>query len=143
MQREQPFAVDEEAHLVLAMRMFGQECAPHRLPLGMVGRDRRDVDRPIAAFRGQAIDLLGIDCEHVVTGRERLERPALEPHADLGERRGDDGGVARVEQRCRGVGVGEDLQAAHRKLRSASSAAIIHSIASITRSASAMSRPQP
>ena len=39
--------------------------------------------------------------------------------------------------------VGEHLQAAHRKLLSASSAAIIHSTASITRSASAMSAPQP
>ena len=142
-EREQPFAVDEEAHFILAMRVFGQEFFAQRRAVGMIGRDPRDIDRLIAALCRQPRHFVRIDREHIAVGCDGLERPAFEADSRLLQCRLDLSSVGGVEQRRRGIILGKDLQAAHRKLLSASSAAIIHSTASITRSASAMSWPQP
>ncbi len=150
-QAEQPLARDEETHFVLGMPVLVQKLGTQRDPIGMVGGQRDDVDRSIAALCLEPVDLGCVGGEDGIRRHvcDVAQRPLLEPHADPGQIFGNPDRIDRLDDQC-AIGGTANGQARHDPCasrvachwRSAISAATSHSTASLTRSASATSTPQ-
>ena len=86
-QRELAGAGDEEAHLVLRVRVFVEKLRAQRGAVGMIRGEADHVDALVALFAHQAVDIAAVGGDHVVLARARHDRlgrfPLLEAHADL------------------------------------------------------------
>ena len=83
-QKKDSGPLDEETHLVLVVNVLVEKFAPQLLPARVVRQAAHDVDRLIAAFRFQPLDICPICLHHgQVTHipRQALRGlPPLEPH---------------------------------------------------------------
>ncbi len=81
--------LDEEADLVVRVRVLGQEFRPERVAVGVVGVHPDDVCGLVPAPGHETIDVASIGSEdlHLTGARREIHRraPALEVHADPAE----------------------------------------------------------
>ena len=139
-------AVHEEAHLVLVMRVLGEEFRTHRIRvrggrvhLHHIGRaGAGGAHQPIQIGAVGRQDGLGI----IFRGKLHRRDPSLEPHAERAQFIGNAGGILGAQDRLARLALGIDRQATHRiNLQRSSSQASRNSSASSRAKAVGMSGP--
>ena len=121
MDHKQSPALDEEAHLVLAVGVFGEELLAQGNAIGVIRPQADRIDGGIGATRLHLGDLAGVGRQHrglIGSGGEFwLHRPALVAQAALGQGLGNHLGVVALEQQgCPWIGAGAvpvEAQAGH------------------------------
>ena len=108
-QTKQPLALHEQAHLVFAVGVLGQELLPQDLAIRVVGGHADHIHRGVGAPLLHGGDLLGVGGQNCfligIVGQLYPGGPALEQHPPLGQLLADQLAVPGLQRQLRLAGV--------------------------------------